>query len=121
MGNKKNRPYSYGGEILRINLGNGRVSGEPTLKYAREWMGASGIAIKILYDELRSWVTPYEPANKLIFGAGALLGTIAPGACKSNISTLGPMTGGWASGCSDSYVGGQLKYAGYDSVIIEGR
>ena len=113
--------YAYAGKVLRVNLSNGAISVEPTSIYAPEWLGSSGIAIKILYDELRSWVTPYDPANKLIVGAGALVGTIAPGACKSNISTLGPVTGGWASSCSDSYVGGQLKYAGYDSVIIEGR
>ena len=113
--------FSYAGKVLRINLSNREITTEPTAKYAREWLGSSGIAIKILYDELRSWVTPYDPANKLIFGAGALQGTLAPGACKMNVSTLGPRTGGWASGCSDSYVGGQLKYAGYDSVICEGR
>lgn len=116
-----NKLYAYGGQILRINLSSGDISTESTSKYAKEWIGASGIAIKILYDELRSWVTPYESSNKLIFGAGALLGTTAPGACKLNASTLGPMTGGWASSCSDSYVGGQLKYAGYDSIILEGR
>lgn len=112
---------AYAGKILRVNLGNGKISVESTLKYAKEWLGASGIAIKILYDGLRSWVTPYDPANKLIFGAGALVGTPAPGACKSNLSTLGPVIGGWASSCSDSYAGGQLKYAGYDSVVIEGK
>lgn len=116
-----NTLYAYGGQILRVNLSSREISTEPTSNYAKEWIGASGIAIKILYDELRSWVTPYEPLNKLIFGAGALLGTTAPGACKLNASTLGPMTGGWASGCSDSYVGGQLKYAGYDSIVLEGK
>lgn len=113
-------PFSYAGKILRINLTHREVRTEPTLRYAREWIGASGIAARILYDELRPKVTPYDPANLLIFGAGALLGTPAPGACKMNASSLGPLTGGWASGCSDSYVGGQLKYAGYDSVVIEG-
>jgi hypothetical protein len=113
--------FAYAGKILRVNLTSGDISTEPTMKYAKEWLGASGMAIKILYDELRSWVTPYEPANKLILSAGALVGTTAPGACKSNMSTLGPVTGGWASSCSDSYAGGQLKYAGYDSVIIEGK
>jgi len=114
-------PFSYAGKILRINLTNQEVRIEPTLRYAREWIGSSGIAVKILYDELRSWMTPYDPANLLIFGVGALQGTPAPGACKMSASSLGPMTGGWASGCSDSYVGGQLKYAGYDTVVIEGR
>ncbi len=113
--------YSYGGSILRINLSTGAVSREPTSRYAEEWIGSSGIAVKVLYDELRSWVTPYDPSNRLIFGAGALAGTTAPGASKLNAAALGPMTGGWASSCSDSYVGGQLKYAGYDSIILEGR
>jgi len=112
---------AYGGQILRINLSNSEVTTEPTLKYAREWMGSSGIAIKILYDELSRWVTPYDPSNKLVFGAGVLQGTTAPGACKMTVSTLGPMSGGWATGASDGHVGGQLKFAGYDLVVISGR
>ena len=113
--------YAYAGKILRINLSNGKIWTEPTSKYATEWLGASGIAIKILYDELRSWMTPFDPANRLIFGAGPLIGTIAPGSNKMNVSTLGPMTGGWASSCSDSYVGGHIKCSGYDSIVIEGK
>ena len=119
--NEHDRLYGYGGQILRINLSSGKIWSEPTSRYAKEWIGASGIAAKILYDELRPWVTPYDPHNRLIFGAGALLGTTAPGACKLNASTLGPMTGGWATSCSDSYVGGQMRYAGYDSIVFEGK
>src|SRR5450830_1514889 len=115
---KGNDLYALTGKILRVNLSNGQVSTEPSLQYAKEWLGASGIAIKMLYDELKPWVTPYEPANKLIVGAGPLIGTTAPGATKINVSTLGPMTGGWSSGCSDSHFGPQLKYAGFDSIII---
>ena len=112
---------AYAGRILHVNIGNGQTSVEPTDPYVRDWLGASGIAIKLLYDGLRRWVTPYDPANKLILSAGPLIGTTAPGACKSNMSTLGPVTGGWASSCSDSYTGGELKCAGYDAVVIEGR
>ncbi|OGD15091.1 hypothetical protein A2V47_02225 [Candidatus Atribacteria bacterium RBG_19FT_COMBO_35_14] len=113
--------YAYAGNILRINLSDGKIRKDSTLDYSKEWLGSSGIAIKILYDELKPWVTPYDPANKLIIGAGVLLGTPAPGANKMNISTLGPITGGWASSCSDSFFGLELKYAGYDTIIIEGR
>ncbi len=119
--NKTESIYAYAGKILRVNLSNGAISSEPTREYAREWLGASGIAVKILYDELRDWVTPYDPSNRLVIGAGALVGTTAPGANKMNISTLGPMTGGWASSCSDSYLGGQLKCAGFDSIVVEGK
>lgn len=113
--------YGYAGKILRLNLSDRKIWSESTAKYAKQWLGASGIAIKILYDEVKPWVTPYEPANKLVFGAGPLIGTTAPGANKMNLSTVGPMTGGWATSSSDSYVGGQIKCAGYDSIVIEGR
>jgi len=113
--------FGYTGKILRVNLTDGTKLIEPTEKYIDNWIGASGFAIKILYDELKPWVTPFDPFNKLIFGAGPLIGTTAPGANKMSVSTLGPMTGGWASGHCDSYVALQLKYAGYDSVIVEGR
>ena len=118
---KTDELFAYAGQILRINLSNGNISTEPSLNYIKEWLGSSGLAIKVLYDELKPRVTPYDPANRIIFGVGALVGTTAPGACKMTASALGPMIGGWASGASDSYVGGQLKYAGYDAVIIEGK
>lgn len=113
--------YGYAGQILRINLSNRTVKKQSSQPYIRDWLGASGFAIKILYDELRSWVTPYAPINKMVFSSGPLIGTVAPGACKMNVSTLSPVTGGWATGSSDSHVGGQLKLAGYDAMIIEGR
>ncbi len=115
------RVSGYAGKVLRVNLSNGEILIEPTLRYAREWLGSAGIAIKLLYDELRPWVTPYEPMNKVVLGTGVLQGTTAPGACKMTLSTLGPMTGGWATGASDSHVGGQLKFAGYDLVVITGK
>ena len=119
--NQSGEYYSIAGKILRVNLSNGEIRTEPSDKYLKEWLGGPGVALKILYDELGSWVTPYAPANKLIFSMGTLIGTAAPSACKMNASTLGPVTGGWASSCCDSYVGGECKYAGYDVIIIDGK
>ena len=117
----KKELYGYSGKLLRINLSDGTKAIESSEKYIDKWLGASGFAIKILYDELKSWVTPYDPFNKIVFGVGPLIGTTAPGANEMSVSTLGPMTGGWASGHSDSHVALQLKYAGYDGIIVEGR
>ncbi|MCB2202818.1 aldehyde ferredoxin oxidoreductase family protein [bacterium] len=113
--------FGFTGKTLRVNLTSKEISEEDNSKYYRDFLTSSGYAAKILYDELKEWVTPFDPANKVIFSAGALIGTLAPGACKANISTIGPMTGGWATSSSDSYVGMELKHAGYDAVIIEGR
>jgi len=121
--NKENgdRMFSIAGKILRVNLSNGEIRTESSEKYHREWLGASGIAIKMLYDELGPSVEPYSPLNKLIFSAGTLLGTPAPGANKMCVSTLSPMTGGWGSSHADSYFGAQMKYAGYDLLVVEGK
>ena len=113
--------HSYMGKTLRINLTNQEISEEDNSAYFKDWLTSSGYAVKVLYDELREWVTPYDPANKIVFSAGALIGTVAPGSCKMNISTLGPMTGGWATGSSDSYVAMEMKHAGYDAIIVEGK
>jgi len=113
--------FSYAGKMARINLTSEEIKIESSLGYAEDWLGSSGIAIKILYDELKPWITPYDPANKIIFGAGPLIGTFAPGACKMNVSTLGPRTGGWATGSADAYLGVQLRIAGFDSIIVEGK
>jgi len=115
------RMFGIAGKILRVNLSNGEIRTEPSEKYHLEWLGASGIAIKLLYDELGAWVEPFSPANKLILSAGTLLGTPAPGANKMCASTLSPTTGGWGSSHADSYFGGHLKYAGYDVLVVEGR
>jgi len=115
------KAYGFMGKTLRVNLTNGDIRVEDNTEYFRQWLTASGYAAKIIYDEVKDWVTPFDPSNKIIFSSGVLIGTPAPGACKMNISTIGPMTGGWATGSSDSYVGMQLKHAGYDAIIVEGR
>lgn len=113
--------YAFTNNTLRVNLSSGELSVEDYSSYYDDWLSGGGLAVKILYDELRDWVTPFDPNNKIILSSGALIGTIAPGACKMSVSTLSPVTGGWATGSSDSYVGLELKRAGYDNIIIEGR
>ena len=113
--------YGYAGKILRINLSNGEIKSEPTVKYADDWLGGPGIAIKILYDEVKEWVKPFDPANRIVFASGVLQGTLTPGACKMTISYLSPVTGGWGTGACDSHFGGDLKCVGYDAVVVAGK
>ena len=116
-----NKSYGFTGNTLRINLTSREIRVEDNSRYYRDFLTSSGYAAKIIYDEVKDWITPFDPTNRVIFSAGALIGTVAPGACKMNISTIGPMTGGWATGSSDSYVAMELKHAGYDAIIVEGR
>lgn len=107
--------------VLRVDLASGKSRVEDLSDQFHLYLGGSGLAAKILFDELPQWVTPYDPANKIIIAAGALMGTPTPGACKISVSTIGPMTGGWATGSSDSHFGRELRQAGYDMVILENR
>jgi aldehyde:ferredoxin oxidoreductase len=118
---KRQGPYAYAGKVLRVELETGKTTCEPTDRYAREWLGGSGIAQWILYKELKPWMTPYAPANRLIFSAGPLVGTLAPGASRMSADSKNAMTLGVGTSNSDSFFGPQLKYAGYDHIVIQGR
>lgn len=118
---KKRNLYAYAGNMLRIDLGDGSFTFEPTAKYAREWLGGSGTAQWILYNEVKPWVTSYDPANLLIFSVGPLVGTLAPGGSRISADSINPVTNGVGSSNSDSFFGGQLKCAGFDHIILKGR
>lgn len=117
----KNSIYGYAGKILRVDLSTGRFSTEPTSQYTDQWFGGRGINIRILYDELRPWVTPYEPANRIVLGAGPLCGTLAPGSCRLDIASKNPFTKGLGTSNVGGFFAPELRYAGFDHVVITGR
>ena len=116
-----NKRYAVTGKTIRINLTSGEMRIEDTYHYLREWLSGYGLAGKILFEELPGWVTPYDPVNRVIISTGLLMGTLAPGASKIGFSTIGPVTGGWASGVSDSHLAIEMKQAGFDNIVLEGR
>jgi aldehyde:ferredoxin oxidoreductase len=118
---KKRDLYAFAGKTMRVDLGTGRFSYEPTMKYAREWLGGSGTAQWILYNELKPWTTPFEPANRLIFSVGPLTGTLAPGGSRMSADSKNPLTMGVGSSNADSFFGQELKFAGYDHIIFQGK
>ncbi len=113
--------FGYGGKYLRVNLTEKKIEKHDLeKKLAAEWIGGRGFIAKLLYDEIPAGADPLGPANKLILAAGPLSGTFWPSAAKMVFGTKSPLTGGYG----DSNMGGrlmaELKYAGYDMIIIEG-
>ncbi len=113
---------SYTGKVLRVNLSNGKVQSEPlNEKWARDYLGGKGLSIKYLYEELPSGIDPLSPENKLILMTGPLTGTIVPNSGKLAVAAKSPATGT----ILDCSIGGrfapELKYAGFDALIIEGK
>ncbi len=111
----------FAGQLLRVDLSAGKISEEPLdWDAARRFLGGKGYAAYILYRELRSGIDPLGPENKLVFMTGPLTGTPAPVGNRFCVCTKSPLTGAWL----DSHCGGswapELKWAGYDGIIVEG-
>jgi aldehyde:ferredoxin oxidoreductase len=114
--------YGYSGKIARIDLTKGKVLIEPLREdFARQYIGGKGFGAKILYDELKPKIDPYEPSNLLIFATGPVNGLILSGVSKLCAVFKSPLTGGWGESQCGGYFPPQLKYAGYDMLIITGR
>jgi len=113
--------YGYGGRILRVDLGTGAVRTEPTPEsLAREYLGGRGFVAKILWDELPVGVEPFSAGNKVVIASGPMAGLFLPGSGKIEMGTKSPATGLYGEGNMGGHLAGELKFAGYDAVIIEG-
>jgi len=113
--------YGWAGTILKINLTDRKFEKEPTERYAREFLGGKGINAKLLWDEVGPEVKPLDPENRLIFGVGPLVGTLVPGSCRCSVTSKSPQTGIFGDSNLGGYWGPELKFAGYDHVVISGR
>jgi aldehyde:ferredoxin oxidoreductase len=113
---------SWQGQILRVNLTEGTCEAEPlNTKWAQEYLGTRGLATKYLWENMSPTADPMSPENVLIFATGPLTGTMASTSGRYAVVTKGPLTGAIACSNSGGKFGAELKYAGYDLLLIEGR
>jgi aldehyde:ferredoxin oxidoreductase len=110
------------GNLLRINLTTGSAKKETfSDEFAKKWIGGRGFALKILWDELKPGIDPLGPENKLIVAVGPIAGIPAPNTGKTIVAAKSPLTGGYGDGNLGTRVSIELRKAGYDALIIEGR
>src|SRR5512133_3627085 len=113
---------SWAGKLLRVDLTDGTVKSEPlNMDWARAYVGPRGLASKCLVEEVDPKVDPLSPGNKLIWSTGPLTGTMASTGGRYTVVTKGPLTGAIACSNSGGYFGAELKMAGWDMVIVEGK
>ena len=114
--------FGWTGTILRVDLTKGTVTREATdPKVARDYLGARGLGGYIVRSEVDPNTDALGPDNKLVFAPGPLTGTFAPSAGRFDVVTKGPLNGVLAASNSGGTFGPELKYAGYDAVVIEGK
>lgn len=113
---------SWAGKILRVDLTAGTCKSEPlNMDWARAYLGSRGLATKYIVNEVDPKVDPLSPANKIIWATGPLTGTMASTGGRYTVVTKGPLTGAIACSNSGGYWGAELKMAGWDMVIFEGK
>ncbi len=109
-------------KILRVDLSKGTCKSEPlNMKWAQEYLGQRGLATKYFVEEVDPKVDPLAPANKLIMATGPLTGTMASTGGRYSVITKGALTGAIACSNSGGYFGAEMKFAGWDMVIFEGK
>jgi len=111
----------WAGTILRVDLTRRQVRKEPLPdRLRREYLGGRGFAIRLLYDEVPPGADPLGPENKLIFSIGPLNGTPI-GMGRMTVTTKSPETGFYMEGNSGGFFAPELKWAGYDMIVLEGQ
>ncbi|MBN1566857.1 MAG: aldehyde dehydrogenase [Acidobacteria bacterium] len=114
--------YAETGFNLEVDLSRGnieRVETDPRL--TELYLGGLGTNTKMLWDRVPPETDPFSPDNLLIFSSGLLGGTLAPGANRTIVTTISPQTRLLAFSMMGGFWAPELKYAGYDKVILRGK
>ena len=113
---------SWAGKLLRVNLSTGECKSEAlNMTWAKDYLGSRGLATKYFTEEVDAKVDPLSVDNKIIWATGPLTGTMASTGGRYTVVTKGPLTGAIACSNSGGYWGAELKFAGWDMVIFEGK
>jgi len=109
-------------KVLRVDLTAGTCKPEPlNMAWANDYLGSRGLASKYLVEEIDPKVDPLSPGNKMIMSTGPLTGTMASTGGRYTVVTKSPLTGAIACSNSGGYFGAEMKFAGWDMIIFEGK
>lgn len=117
-------PFGWMGRILDVDLTTGEISTRDSMTYSADYIGGRAMASRIAWDEIPPDTGPFDPENRIIIATGPLTGTLTPTSGRTVMTSLSPRTypqpwythstlGGW--------FGPELKYAGFDGIVIHGR
>ena len=114
--------YGWQGHFLNVNLTKNKAIAESyDSKFAFNYLGGRGFAAKILWDQIKPGIDPLSPENKLIFAAGPLTGFALPNSGKIVVASKSPLTGGYGDGNIGTRAAIQMRKAGYDAIILDGK
>ncbi len=113
---------AFTGKLLRVDLSSGATVVEEVPEIARRmYLGGSAMAAYYLVRELKPGIDPLGPDNMLVFAAGLLNGAAVSGTTRFTAAAKSPLTGGYGEGEAGGWWGPELKFAGFDGVIVTGQ
>jgi len=113
---------SWTGKVLRVNLTKGTCKAEAlNQEWAQDYLGQRGLATKYLVEEVDAKVDALSPENKMIMATGPLTGTMASTGGRYSVITKSPLTSCVACSNSGGFIGAEIKNAGWDLIIFEGK
>jgi len=117
------KPYGYTGKMLKVDLTSGRTSNIDTMDYADRFIGGAGVATKVYWDEVSPDVDAFDPGNTLMFVTGPMAGFTGVAGSIWQVHGKSPLTipQQFSCGSLGGTWGAQLKFAGYDGVIVQGK
>jgi aldehyde:ferredoxin oxidoreductase len=111
----------YAGKFLTVDLDSGTCGSLPLAdELAEQYLGGRGFVAKLLYDMLPRGIDPLGPQNVIVFANGPATGTMIPTASRIAIGVKSPLTGAISASYMGGHFGPELKYAGWDGIIITG-
>ena len=114
--------YGWAGQRLRVDLTTGAITKEPlSYEYRRKWIGGRGFNSEVMYNEVPADMDPFDPRARVCFGMGPVSGTAAPSTGRVTVTCKSPLTGGFGDSNMGGHWGAEVKYAGYDQIIVQGR
>jgi len=118
-------PNGYRGKILRVNLSTGKIwietPEESDKNFYRRYWGGSCLGAYYLLKEIEPGSDALSPGNVLVFAASAVTGAQAPGFVKYAVIAKSPLTGGTGEALAEGYWGPELKFSGFDAIVIQGK
>lgn len=112
----------YQGRYIFVDLSTGKVEKrELPVLWAKDFLGGDGFAVRVLWDDIKPGIDPFSPENVLVLAIGPITGTLFPPSGRYMVASLSPQTLHWGEAHAGGFFGPELKYAGYDLLVITGK
>ena len=119
---RKEAMHLYAGRVLFVDLSSGKIESRPTRKeWLNKYIGGWGLAARYFFDQVDPKVEPLSPENALVIMTGPLCGTLVPTSSRTCLVSKSPHTGTIFESNVGGAIGPEVKFAGYDGVVITGK